>query len=178
MFLQNETIYLRALEPEDLDILLKWENNTDYWEYGSTNTPFSRLMLRQYLIDSQNNDIYQSRQLRLMIQTQEEISQIVGAVDLYEYDPHNNRAGLGIIVEDRHQGKHYAMNALQLMIDYAFGCLHIHQLYVHVALDNEKSVNLFGKLNFEVSGTLKQWKRCKDGYKDVYIMQLMNNGKL
>lgn len=64
--LQDDTILLRALEPEDLDILYEWENDTDLWKYGSSLSPFSRFALRQYLVYAQQ-DIYQTKQLRLMI---------------------------------------------------------------------------------------------------------------
>ena len=33
--LENKTIQLRAIEPEDLEVLYKWENDTDVWKYGS-----------------------------------------------------------------------------------------------------------------------------------------------
>ena len=35
-------ISLRALEPEDLDFLFSTENNEQFWEISSTQTPFSK----------------------------------------------------------------------------------------------------------------------------------------
>ncbi len=176
MWLENEHIRLRALEPEDLEILYQWENNTQLWKYGSTLTPFSRLTLRQYLIDSQQQDLYQMRQLRLMIELKAE-NLVIGSVDLFEYDPHNNRAGIGILIDDAYQRKNYATEALQLVEKYAFDFLDIHQLFAYIAVENEKSYGLFQKLGYNLVGTLKDWRRHKDKYQDVYLMQLVRDGK-
>ena len=32
IYLENKKIKLRALEPEDLDFLYKWENDTKFWK--------------------------------------------------------------------------------------------------------------------------------------------------
>lgn len=66
-FLESNRITLRALEPEDLDILYKWENDSRLWQNGSTLTPYSKFALRDYLENSLQ-DIFQSRQLRLMVE--------------------------------------------------------------------------------------------------------------
>ena len=65
--LENATISLRAPEPEDLDILYIWENNPEIWKVFGTVVPFSRFVLKQYL-DNAGKDIFETRQLRLIIQ--------------------------------------------------------------------------------------------------------------
>ena len=32
-YLQSDRICLRALEPEDLDLLYQWENNPEWWNW-------------------------------------------------------------------------------------------------------------------------------------------------
>lgn len=64
--LEDKELCLRALEPEDLPLLYKWENDTSLWEAGSSIAPFSRKILWDY-IESYSPDIYAARQLRLMI---------------------------------------------------------------------------------------------------------------
>ncbi len=44
--LKGEKVYLRALEPEDLDFLFEVENNEDFWEVSATSAPFSRYLLK------------------------------------------------------------------------------------------------------------------------------------
>lgn len=47
--LENERIVLRALEPEDLEVLFRWENDASLWELGSTFLLFRGMCLRSIL---------------------------------------------------------------------------------------------------------------------------------
>ena len=49
MILQHELISLRALEPEDLDLLYSIENNRNNWSVSSTTAPYSRYALKQHI---------------------------------------------------------------------------------------------------------------------------------
>ena len=66
--MESELIRLRALEPEDVNILYKWENDTEIWKVSNTVAPFSKHMLRQF-IENQQRDIYETRQMRQIIES-------------------------------------------------------------------------------------------------------------
>lgn len=89
--MESELIRLRALEPEDVNILYKWENDTEIWKVSNTVAPFSKHMLRQF-IENQQRDIYETRQLRLIIESKAD-GKPVGAIDLFDLDPYT--AGRG-----------------------------------------------------------------------------------
>jgi diamine N-acetyltransferase len=171
--LENKTIRLRALEPEDLDLLYRWENDIMLWSSGNTLTPYSRFALRQYM-ESQTDDLYTTRQLRLMIELKEE-ARAIGTLDMFDFDPFHNRAGIGILVISEYQSKGLGAQALQLFIEYAFRFLKIGQLYCHIAEDNESSLSLFKKQGFTISGKLRSWLHSTDGWKDTYILQLIRS---
>lgn len=40
--LKGESVYLRALEPEDLEFIYTIENDQNIWEVSNTQTPYSR----------------------------------------------------------------------------------------------------------------------------------------
>lgn len=65
---QGNGIRLRAPEPEDLEVMFRFENATDVWEMSNTTGPYSRFQLKQYIEQTQN-DLFADRQLRLMIET-------------------------------------------------------------------------------------------------------------
>ena len=170
-YLENENILLRALEPEDLDILYEWENNAEIWKFGSTLTPYSKFALRDYLINSLHSIIH-TRQLRLMA-VDKESGLAIGTVDLYEYDPIHQRAGVGILVDTRHRHKGLGTVILQLTADYAFNMLHLNQLYAYIPVSNTPSFNLLSKCGYKPSGLLKSWHKTAGGFEDVYLMQLV-----
>ena len=64
--LKGVNIFLRALEPEDLDFVYEIENDENIWELSHTQTPYSRFLIKQYLEEA-HKDIYEAKQLRLVI---------------------------------------------------------------------------------------------------------------
>ena len=97
MNLEGRTTRLRALEPGDIDLMYAWENDTAVWSVSGTLAPFSRHTLERF-IQEQQFDIFQTRQQRLVIETLGGIP--VGALDFFELDPINRRAGIGILIHD------------------------------------------------------------------------------
>lgn len=181
MQLVGELIQLRALEPSDLDRLYKWENDSSIWSVSGTLAPFSRFVLEQYLA-SAHQDIYSNKQLRLMIdltfdesdEEQEQESFGIGCIDLFDFDPKNRKAGVGILIADKaDRGKGYATEALNLLIDYGFDVLDLHQIYSNVRVDNENSVALFKKVGFEITGLKQDWILDGNRWYDEYTMQLI-----
>ncbi len=171
MKLHNQHITLRALEPSDIEVLYQWENNTDTWNVSSTQAPFSRFVLEQY-IASAHQDIYSVKQLRLVICKDK--NEPVGCIDLFDFEPNHQRAGVGVLIADKNErGKGYASEALKLLIDYCFSTLNLHQLYCNIATDNEASVLLFQKHGFQITGIKKQWVRDGEKFKDELLLQLI-----
>lgn len=82
------TIHLRAIEPEDLDVLYTIENDTKVWNVSTTNVPYSRYVLYDYVANAKN-DIYADKQVRMMIE--DEHHNVVGIVDIINFDPKNMR---------------------------------------------------------------------------------------
>lgn len=172
--LQGKSVYLRALEPEDLEFVHSVENDEDIWEFSNTHTPYSRFVIRQYL-ENAHQDIFEAKQLRLAI-CKKGKDQAVGLIDLFEFEPHHKRAGVGIVVrksEDRNAG--VGTEALELLIAYAFTKLGIHQLYANIAPGNEASVRLFTKFGFELVGLKKDWNLIEGQYRDEALYQLINS---
>jgi len=170
----GKNVILRAVEPSDLDVLYDLENNPEWWHLGNTVTPFSRFVLEQYILNA-HLDIYTTKQLRLMIEIQDNGKPVaVGTIDLYDFDPVNQRAGIGILIAPQWQHQGHASEALELIIDYGFNTLNLRQLYCGICVDNLPSLKLFQNHGFRITGTRKQWVRNKEKFIDEHFLQLMN----
>lgn len=173
MKLKGENIYLRALEPLDLEFLYELENNPEIWEISGTVTPYSKQVLRKYL-ENAHRDIYDVKQLRLCICDKD--NKLLGLIDLFDFDPKNRRAGLGIVIlksGDRNKG--VGSEAILLLCEYAFETLALHQLFANVTEDNDASLHLFKKLGFEQVGVKKDWILSQGDYKNEVLFQKINN---
>lgn len=171
-YLTNERIYLRAVEPEDLEIFYKMENDPAFWEISSFTVPYSRYVLTQY-IENSANDMFADKQLRLMIVRHSDHS-VLGTIDITDFIPLHSRAAVGIALLEEYRGNGYAKDALSLLCDYALGFLQMKQLYAHIPTDNKASLDLFTRCGFQICGTMKDWLKTGDGYKDVVMMQFFS----
>ena len=170
--LKGDLVYLRALEPEDLDLLFEVENNEEFWEVSATSVPFSRYILKQYLENS-HRDIYEVKQLRLVICGNS--GEAFGFIDLFDLDPKNRRTALGILIINKsNRKKGFGAEALQLVSKYCFTHLGLHQVYANVGEDNVSSKLLFEKAGFTVAATKKDWNLVEGEYKDEITYQLIN----
>lgn len=168
--IEGETVRLRAVEPEDTDLLYRWENDCDVWLVSGTTAPFSREQMRRFIARQQDADIF-CGQLRLMIETKAG-ARTVGAVDLFEFDPLNSRVGLGILIyESTDRGRGYAADAVRTLCRHLRERLHLHQVWCNVGTDNEASLRLFRSAGFSEAGVRRDWQRRADGYCDEILMQ-------
>ncbi len=176
MHIEGERIRLRAVEPEDIDLMYLWENDASVWPVSGTLVPFSRHTLQRFL-DEQQFDLLQTRQQRLIIETRPAAAappRAVGAADLFELDMLNRRAGIGILIhapEDRSRG--YARDAVETLCRHAREVLGLHQLWCGVGADNLPSIRLFAACGFCETGRRRDWLRTPDGWRDELLLQRM-----
>ena len=158
----NDHVKLRALEPSDIELMYSWENDTSIWPVSGTIAPFSRHTMERFVNDS-HQDIFTTKQLRFGIDfISTSIKPVtVGYVDIFDFEPVNQRAGVGILIGNiSYRRKGLARTALKLLSEYAFNVLHLHQLYCHIHVDNTASIQLFKTAGFSCSGELKD---CEPG---------------
>lgn len=171
MFIKDETITLRCAEPEDAELIYRWENDRDIWRVSGTHVPFSRFQIDQFLLS--NNDLFSQKQLRLMIDLND-MGESIGCIDIFDYDGINQRAGLGILIDKEHRQQGYAKTALALCIEYLFHDLMLHQVYCSIDELNTESQQLFESQGFSLCGQRKDWLKTAEGYLDVFEYQLIN----
>jgi len=175
MSLQHPPISLRAPEPTDVDFLFQLENDHRLWHVTQTLVPFSRFDLESYIFSMDKNNPFAAGQVRLMIELDEEGSaETIGAVDLFDLDALNRRAGIGIVIAEEKRGRGFAGAALLLCTEYAFGDLNLHQLFYNVEQDNFQSLDLFRKQGFEEIGLKRDWNWQNGKWVDEFLLQKIN----
>ena len=168
--LKSDTLRLRAVEPEDLDLMYLVENDTELWPMGTASAPYSHYALKQYIAEC-SNDFFHDRQLRLVMEDADGVS--VGFVDLQHYDPQHHRAEVGIVVLPEQQRKGLATEALRLLAGYVSKHLGLHQLYALVPTCNEASQALFRRCGYKETATLEDWLKSPEGWQSVKVFQLV-----
>ena len=163
-----EGIFLRALEPKDLEVLLQLENDSSLWKYSNRTEPFSRDLLQKY-IDQQHQDIFEVKQKRFVVSYPDQTP--IGFVDLFDFEPLHRRAGIGVIIHPNYQGKGYARRALELVEEYAKKQLNLHSLYANIAEENSASLKVFESCEFRRIAEKKEWNFYEGRFHDEYLYQ-------
>lgn len=164
-------IFLRAVEPTDADLIHLWENDPEVWPLSGSVHPYSRRAINDF-ISTSHHDIYIDRQLRLMAFDAK--GQTIGTIDLFDFCPVNQRAGVGILIDRIRRGQGLAVELLNSLSTMAFENLALRQLYCHIAIDNLPSLRAFSKAGYTRVGTCKAWMRRGNSFVDAEYMQLLN----
>lgn len=164
-------IYLRALEPEDLDLLYTIENAPELWAVNTNIEPYSRFALKKYIAE-QPNDIYQTGSLRLIIcKTNDDTA--VGIVDLFDFSPTHNRAEVGIALLESEREKGLGTAALQALADFARKKIRLRMLYAYISeQNNPKSKTCFNSAGYQKTATIPKWHYNGQEFEDVSFFQL------
>lgn len=171
MTMQGTNIWLRALEPEDLEYVHQLENDEHLWSLSTTMVPYSKYVIKQYL-ENAKADLFEAKQLRLAICLIGEANPI-GLIDLYDFDPMHKRAGLGVVIYPKeNRSKGYGREVLEVLMAYAFTHLPLHQLYATVETTNKPSLKLFESVGFENTGTRKKWNFHSGVWHDEAFFQI------
>lgn len=170
--LEGKHIRLRAMEPADLELLYRWENDSENWVLGNTLTPYSLYTLDEF-IRTASYDLQTTRQLRMVV-VSKKAAISVGVVDLFDIDFIHRRAGIGILIDKDYRKQGLASECIRMMSEYAFGLLNLNQLYCHITESNKRSKKLFEKCGFNPSGLLKSWITHSGKSYDVFVYQKLN----
>lgn len=195
--MERGEVRLRALEPEDVDRLYLWENDRDMWPFGGTRAPLSRHQLWEYATNYDANP-FAAGQLRLIIElatapdnaipqssqssqytqssqnSQNSHSSPIpcGVIDLYDIDPVNSRAMVGIMVAPQWRSRGIATRALELVGEYCRDILGLATIASEVASDNLPSIRLFGgKAAYRQVGERPSWYRRGERFVSALLFQ-------
>lgn len=146
-------IRLRKIEPTDIPYLYQWENDAQMWADSDNHNPLSQYDLREYIASS-TGDIYKDGQLRLMIDDE---GSTMGCIDLFDFDPRNRKAAIGMYIAPHARGKGIGTKAVKLIEEYAFGFLKLRMLYAIIAINKTACSTIYKKEGYQPSSILKAW---------------------
>ncbi len=171
--LTGEKVFLRALEPSDLNFLYNLENDMSLWNVSQSQTPYSKFVLKRYL-DNAQEDVYTAKQLRLVI-CDKQSKTAVGLIDIFDFDPQHLRAGIGIIVLENSRKTGFAKDSIKIVLEYCFSKLNLHQIFANIDPANTNSVSLFANFGFKCAGIKKDWNLMDNKFNDEALYQLIKS---
>lgn len=165
-------VYLRALEPEDYKVSIKWRKDEKIWSLlGGPKYFVSEEYERQWVLDA----IHQSKNIRLAICTIDN-NIYIGNIYLTNIDWISRKAESHILIGNHDYWRSaYGIDAYSQLIEFAFNQRNLHRLQALILENNIASQKLHEKLGFVCEGILRD-SVFKDGkYKNQIIYSLLND---
>ena len=134
--LRDDSVMLRAIEPQDLEVMSLVENDTRMWDCIDTTVPYSTFMLKEYIRHTTCN-FYEDKEVRLTIALPHGLA--VGFIDLRNYEAKHQRAELGIVMMPEYQRQGLGKRALGLLVEYASQVLHMLMCRMLISLHSASS---------------------------------------
>jgi UDP-4-amino-4,6-dideoxy-N-acetyl-beta-L-altrosamine N-acetyltransferase len=166
----GKKVQLRAIEIEDLPLLVMWRNDPQTYQHFFEHEPLSLVMQERWF------QSYLSRpDEKLWIIEKTDDRQPIGTIGLVRIDWRNRKAEWGrlFVYPGSERGKGYGTEALALTIRYAFDHLNLNKLYCEVYSDNERAVRLYERVGFIKEGLLRQHVYRDGAYRDALYLSLL-----
>ncbi|MDP4578850.1 MAG: GNAT family N-acetyltransferase [Schleiferiaceae bacterium] len=161
---------LRALEPEDLDLLVRWE--ADHADAGLRVAPYSRAVLSRYLEES-HRDFWDAGQVRFVLC--DPTGRAVGLFDLFNAQPVHQRAEVALLVDPSVRKQGLGKSGLLLVEQWAFGRAGLRSIYAEVFTDNAPALRVFASSGYQSAGVLKAWYRVGREFRDTELFQRLRS---
>ncbi|MFX1560517.1 MAG: GNAT family N-acetyltransferase [Promethearchaeota archaeon] len=169
----GEKVRLRALEMEDLDVILEYFNNLEIRQYLNSQIPMSRNAERQWLERSTTKDPWRDGEMVLAIEDKK-TGDFLGTVSLFDISKQHKRAEFGIAIHNpENLSKGYGTDATRVMLWIAFHILGLNSVYL-ITLDfNERAQRAYEKAGFKKAGVFRQGAYLQGEFKDFIIMDIL-----
>ncbi|WP_433850271.1 spermidine N1-acetyltransferase [Brucella pseudogrignonensis] len=170
--MSSETkIVLRPLERDDLHFVHQLDNNATVMRYWFEE-PYQTFVELNALYDEH---IHDQSERRFVVVCE---GKSAGVVELVEIDHVHRRAEFQIIIAPDFQGRGLAEQAARLAMDYGFGVLNLHKIYLIVDTDNKRASHIYEKLGFKEEGVMREEFFINGQYRDVTRMALFQRDYL
>ncbi len=165
--LESERILLKPIELEDLNFLLNLR-----WEQEVMNYLIHDPISYKNQLDWFNNIKKTDVALSVFLKEENELK-IIGTIGLYEINARHQRAIWRIRLDPSQQGKGYATEAINLLLDYGFNTLNLNKIISDSFANNIAIVNLTLKLGFKQEGLLVNHYFHKGEFRDAIQFGLL-----
>jgi RimJ/RimL family protein N-acetyltransferase len=162
-------VHIRALEKEDLDLLVEWRNDPQIAKGFFNTFPLTHAGQARWF------DQYLECGNELLFIIEDEQRTPIGTIGFSQIDFKNQRAELGrlLIGSQSHTGKGYAKHAVLWAEDFGFDELNLNRIFLRVLADNVRAVELYKRCGFRQEGLLRMDHFSQGRWHDVLIMGVL-----
>lgn len=171
--LTGDRVTLRGIRREDLQRLWQFNNDLDVELAGGGDPPMPQAIERlqaefdrQVAEGGRDNSTFGIEVDDLLI----------GQCALFDINATARTAQLGIAIGDRsYWGKRYGREAVNLLLEYAFGYHNMRRVWLWVHSDNERAIRAYRACGFTEEGRLREHMFSNGRYVDAVYMGILRS---
>ena len=169
--IQHGAVYLRPAERSDVPMFVEWFSDWRTVRTLGLRAPMSIASEEQWferMLADQGKGGY------LFVTCLLEDDRPVGNIGLFDVDPYNGGAGLGItIASEGDRGRGLGSDALAALLGFAFGQLRLERVWLDVYDINPGARRVYERSGFVYEGTLRRAVFREGSYLDVIRMAIL-----
>lgn len=175
----TERLRLVPLDLDHVDAILEWANdpavtgNSQFFREPSDRKRIARFILEH---ETAEDCAYFASFVRDDV-ADADIG-YVGNVFLIHVNRLHRHAQAGITIKQSAWNRGYAKELMRAIVAFAFDDLDLNKVYLQVFTTNEKGLNLWTKVGFQVEGILRQHYLVSDAYHDMYSLSFLRGERL
>jgi RimJ/RimL family protein N-acetyltransferase len=169
--LEGNTVRLRKLEPNDLERVLRWINDSEVTQFLAARYPMSRAAEERWLERMTSQPPEDG--LALAIEVRADVRHI-GTIGLSAPSREHRRSTLGIMIGDKEcWSRGYGTDAVLTLLRHAFEFMNLHRIDLRVWSENERAIACYRRCGFALEGRLRQDLYQSGRYHDVLVMSVL-----
>jgi len=172
--LLGDGVQLRAIEREDVPLFVSWLNDAEVRRYLSIYYPISRAQEEKWFANLETHPIAEQP---LMIETLVDGTwKPLGNISFLNVDQRCANAELGLFIgEKEFWNRGIGTKAIGLMLDYGFGMLNFHRIFLRVLEENKRGIHCYEKIGFQYEGSMREASFVDGRYGNVFLMSILCN---
>ena len=171
--LRNGQVFLRPLEREDLELAETWFADADVAEGFNARVPWSTTAQQRWFEESQEQQGTSAWFFVICLRVD---GRPIGFTSLGSVDHPNGSAELFIAVGDgADRGRGLGTETMQTVLDFAFGELRLHRVFLRVFAYNTGAARLYERLGLTREVTMREALHRHGQYHDVHVMSLLRS---
>jgi RimJ/RimL family protein N-acetyltransferase len=166
--LNGKKLSLRPFDEHDIENTVKWLNNIEFGVLIDRVHPTTVQERKDWF-----SAISKDKTALTFAIVLNESNNHIGNLGLINIDYRSRRGQLWIYLENQNTGKGLGIEALDLILEYAFQYLNLNRVFLYVVSTNVRALSFYKKCGFKVEGTFRQHIYLKNKYIDAIWLGIL-----
>jgi len=167
--IEGKRVYLSPISLDDAEVYVKWLNDRSVTDKTHGTSRLVNIVTEKEWIQSnlQSNDYSFAAVLQ-------DTDQLIGNCGLMNVNFLDRTAELGIFIgEEAYRNQGYGFEMIQLVLEYGFQILNLHNINLKVFDFNERAIHCYQKAGFQICGRRHECYFLDGVYHDEIQMEIL-----